>query len=117
MPWRVERPQQAVGEVKARRRRGDGARPARVDGLVVVAVALIGSAVHVGRQRHGAVALQRLVERPALAVEDEAHLRPVAGLDGGGEALGKADHVARPQAPRRLGEGPASIRPTAAGAR
>ena len=107
---RVDRLQQAVGEVKARRRRSDGTLPPREHGLIVIAVVRIGRPPDIGWQRHGAMALERLGERRATPIEDEAHLRPVARLDGGREFVGKVDHVARPQPPRRLGEClPASV--------
>ena len=109
---RVERLQQAVGEVEARSRRCDGPFSAGIHGLIVVMVARVRRAANVGRQRHGAVALERLVERRALAIEDEAHLRPVACLHGGREIAGEANPVAGPEPPRRLGERlPASVRP------
>ena len=64
---RVDRPQQAVGEVEACRRRGDRALPARVHGLVVIAVPRVGSTADIGRQRHGAVALERRRRAPRRA--------------------------------------------------
>ena len=80
---RIDGLQQAVGEMQARRRRGDGALAPCEHGLVVIAVARVCGAAEIGRQRHGAVALQRLGERRAAPVEDQAHLGAVPRLDRG----------------------------------
>ena len=68
--------QQGLGEMQARRRRGDGAVVGGIDGLVVGLVALLERALgpDIGRQRHGAVRLDRLVELRAAEVERQRDL-------------------------------------------
>ena len=101
---RVDGPQQAVGEMEAGGRRGDGALAPCIHGLVVIAVAGVCGPTHVGRQRHGTVALKRLGERRAAAVEDQAHLGAVPRLDVGGEISGEAHCIALSESPRGLGK-------------
>ncbi len=63
---RIERGQHRVVEVQAGGRRGDRAGLARVDRLVALAVARLGVAPDIRRQRHVAVALEQL--EPGIAV-------------------------------------------------
>ena len=90
--------------MQSRRRRGDGALTACEHGLVIIAVPRVCGAAEIGRQRHGAVALQRLGERRAAPIEDQAHLRPDPRLDRGRELVGKGNPVPWPEPPRGLGE-------------
>ena len=89
-------------------RRRDGALRAREDRLVVGAVARITArlAFNVGRQRHRAVARERVAKRRALAIEAQDHFALRAFLDHlGGEIGSEFDMVPRVQPPRTLGVG------------
>jgi hypothetical protein len=89
-------------EVEPRRGRGDGARRRGEDRLVLDAVALVGVALHVGRQRDGPDALGER-EHGLVALEAHGTLAAVVlGDDLARGAAGERDADAGPQAPRRL---------------
>ncbi len=107
---------EGVGEMQSRRRRGDRAFRLCEQGLIVDAVALIRRAARgdIGRQRHVATLLDRLVEHRTMEGESERHLAALAlVLDRGVKLAEEADlaflpeahHVARRQPFRGPHEG------------
>ena len=116
MPRSRKLPHQRVGEVQAGGRRGDRAVRLGEHGLIVGAVALVGRAARrdIGRQRHVAAFVDRLVEHGAVERECQRHLPALAfRFDGRIELAEEADmalvaetdDVARREPLRRLDEG------------
>ena len=99
-----ERLEQSGGEVKSGGRRRHGALGAGEDRLIIGAVARIAAArpLDVGRQRHRAVAGERLAESRRFEIEAQSHVALGVLLgDIGGEVFGEDDAVAGPQAAAR----------------
>src|SRR6516225_3408432 len=71
----------------------------REDGLIVGSIALVGGATDVGRQRHGAALVDRLVEDGPVKGEGERDLAALTlGLDGGIELAEETDFALVPEA-------------------
>ena len=94
-------------EVKARRRRGDGAVMRGEHGLIIAGVARVcGTARRdVGRQRHDSGRRDRLVERRATAIEAQHDLAVgVLFIHVGGQSHAERNAVADREFTARLGE-------------
>ena len=86
--------EQGIGEVQARGRRRDRPFGLREHGLVIRAILIVGRApgCDVGRQRHCAALVDRLIEHRSMEREGERHLPALAFvLDGGIELAQEAD--------------------------
>ena len=83
-------------EMQTRGRRRDRAFRKREHGLIVVAVTLIGlpPRCDIGRQRHAAALLERLVEHRAVEREGERHFAALALLLDFGIELAEQAHPA-----------------------
>src|ERR1041385_4111523 len=91
---RVQGGKQLIGEMQARRRRGDRAFVVSKKRLVVGSVLLVifASGSDVGRQRHVTERVDCLLEDRAVEIKAQQHFAAFAGLfDGGIESTEKAD--------------------------
>ncbi len=77
-------------EMQSRGRRSDRARIARVDGLVALAVVVVGGTRDIRRQRHFAVAFE-IVDQRHVGVETKPEKAPVALQRGRARSVGQLD--------------------------